>query len=161
MQSRFTVFFILTRSLLQIVPISFLLLPFFILFNNDPKFKNEPKVLPAVVVAAIVIPLAIVVLKNSSIVKLKFDTKGIYMTNLVRNKTLKYRYSDIDRIEFRINRTQGYTNRFGVSRDIHDSPIANIYFSDGFEFTLTTDTYSNCQEMIDYIESRKPIIKIL
>lgn len=145
----------------MLVPLVLLSLPFFVLFNNDPNYADEPTVLPVLITSLITLFFAYVMIRNYKIIRIELDENRINIIDVVKSKKLNYLYSDVKKIESTTYRIQGVTKLSGRSRDINFASAYSIFFKDELELVIDTDVYSNCIEMINYIESHKPVIQTL
>ncbi len=162
MNSRFTIFFILTRTLLMLVPLGLLPLPFFIFFNNDYKYEDEPHLAPAIIAALIIFPFVFLMVKNYKIIRIKLDDTTIDIINVVRLQRMRYNYSDVKKIDLHKHKIEGYQQyESSKTEDINYVTFTTICFKDGFELEMASDVYTNYREMIAYIESHKPVIQTM
>ncbi len=161
MESRFTIFFLLTRSLLLLIPGSLFCIPFYILFGNFKGYEKEPTVTPALICAAIVFPLAWLTIRNFIFIRIKLTEADIEIISVLRKSKVIYTYSEVEKIDLKAYKIEGatrgpYAGGWGSNqRDINYEEQVTVCFKDGYEFIIAADVYSNYNQLYEFIKSRK------
>jgi hypothetical protein len=145
----------------MVAPLALGVLPFIIYFNQDPKFEEEPKLVPALIAAAIVFPFVYLMMRNYDVIRLSFDEVGITVSNVFGAPQNRYSYSDVAKIDFSTHKIEGVVSRGGRTRDINYVSFITICLKDGDTIELSSDVYSNYEQMIEYIESHKDVVQIM
>ncbi|MBP7478269.1 MAG: hypothetical protein KA797_07085 [Chitinophagales bacterium] len=154
--SRFTIFYILNRTLLLLIPVAFVLAPFYVIFFEN-KSRYDTVIMPIVILSIFVGIFVYVFLKAYSLIRIEIYPHAIRFNNLVMMKGLQYKYSDIDKLQIVSQVTVGVQGRkggwYGYTPDINTNPGFIIYFKDNFQIEITAETYSNTKEMLDCIRA--------
>mgnify|MGYP000901199913 CR=1 FL=1 len=152
--SRFTIFYLLTRTVFLSIPLAIVFIPFYLIFFED-KLKYESYIFPILVIIAFISPLVYMILKNYSIVRIELYPHAIRFNNIIMMKGLQYKYSDIVKVQMISNRYM--RDRFipmnTIAREVASTPGFIIYFKDDFQIEITAETYSNTKEMLDCIQA--------
>lgn len=157
-RSRFTAFFILTRTLMAIVPIAFIIAPIGIYFANVKGFEDQSSLPSFIVMATVMWPLVYLFIREYDIITIKLGPEGIQAADIIKRKKRTYQYNQVERTAIEIRRTIGYNGR-GRHRDVNDNPVFIIYMQNGDSVTMASDVYSNSEEMYNFINDRKTALE--
>ncbi|HRG90877.1 MAG TPA: hypothetical protein PLW44_17770 [Chitinophagales bacterium] len=152
--SRFTAFFILTRTLMAIVPIAFIIAPIGVYFANVKGFEDQSSLPSLIIMATVMWPMVYLFIREYDIITIKLAPEGIQAADIIKRKKRTYQYNQVERTAIEIRRTIGYNGRHGNIRDINDNPVFIIYMQNGDSVTMASDVYSNSEEMYNFINDR-------
>ncbi len=152
--SRFTIFYLLTRTFFLIIPLAIVFMPFYLIFFAD-KLQSENYILPIIVIIVFISPLIYIMVRDYSLIRIELYPHAIRFNNLIMMKGLQYKYSDIVKVQMISNRYM--RDRFipmnTIAREVATTPGYKIYFNDDFQIEITAETYSNTKEMLDCIRA--------
>lgn len=110
--SKFTIFYILNRTLLLLIPIAFVLAPFYVIFFEN-KSRYDTVVMPIVILSIFVGIFVYVFLKAYSLIRIEIYPHAIRFNNLIKMKGLQYKYADIEKLQVVSQVTVGVQGRKG------------------------------------------------
>jgi|ERR1043165_367116 hypothetical protein len=159
MESRFSIFFILTRALQLLIAITFTTLPCVIFFGNFQGFENSSRVAPTLMASVIALPLVYLMLNGFRFEKIKMTEYNMEILNLLNREKKLYPYDQIKQVTLSAFKIEGaMDNRSiwgGRRRDINYHEQVDIDTKDGETITFSSDDYSNYKELYDFINARK------
>lgn len=153
--SRFTAFFILTRTLMAIVPIAFIIAPIGVYFANVEGFEDQSSLPSFIVMATVMWPLVYLFIREYNIINIVLYPECIRVTDVLKRIKKTYPYHDICNIDVTIRRTEEYLEPNNHPSYVNDNRVFTIEFVNGDCLVIESDVYANSEKLYTTINSRR------